>query len=364
MATTTRTMGQQQQQRLQQRNLPAVPVDDDAEVEENLASAATTASLVVTPGDDDVSSSPQQQLHPLSLSSVIAALRAYVHSPDFYELSGWVAFALVTCVPVFLADSRPRERPIPYQALYPDPLPNATNSSATPEAALYVRNLNYDTEFTTETVSNAVLGVVGQVVPFVLQFAMSWRWGRLGDCHRTLCAYLVSFAISASTTGVIKLYVGYLRPYFYQACQPNDTYQECTSSDTDSTLEVRKSFLSGHASLSFGGLMLLTLYVHNRFGIPSVVAEYYERIEHALGGDGSSTRFRIVPVVDDVLTNGKRRRDALRRLVSVLALLPLAVATFVAASRIVDNKHHPADVVAGAVLGGSVSVYVNGLWFR
>jgi len=54
-----------------------------------------------------------------------------------------------------------------------------------------------------------------------------------------------------------------------------------------------------------------------------------------------------------------------RRFVSIAALLvPMGVATFIAASRIVDNKHHPADVVGGAVLGTAVSVFVNGLWFH
>jgi membrane-associated phospholipid phosphatase len=41
----------------------------------------------------------------------------------------------------------------------------------------------------------------------------------------------------------------------------------------------------------------------------------------------------------------------------------MGVAVFVAASRVADNKHHPADVVGGAVLGTSVSLFVHSLWF-
>jgi len=40
----------------------------------------------------------------------------------------------------------------------------------------------------------------------------------------------------------------------------------------------------------------------------------------------------------------------------------MAVAVFIAASRVVDNKHWPADVVAGALLGSSVANFVHGLF--
>jgi diacylglycerol diphosphate phosphatase/phosphatidate phosphatase len=53
----------------------------------------------------------------------------------------------------------------------------------------------------------------------------------------------------------------------------------------------------------------------------------------------------------------------IKKLYSVLALVPMAVAGIVAASRVVDNKHHPADVVGGAVLGTSVAWFVHGLWY-
>jgi membrane-associated phospholipid phosphatase len=48
--------------------------------------------------------------------------------------------------------------------------------------------------------------------------------------------------------------------------------------------------------------------------------------------------------------------------VSILCLLPLALALFIASSRVVDNKHFPADVVAGSVLGFSIARYFHFLW--
>ena len=53
----------------------------------------------------------------------------------------------------------------------------------------------------------------------------------------------------------------------------------------------------------------------------------------------------------------------LSRLVSVLALLPMAVALWIAASRVRDNKHFPADVIAGSLIGLAIATYTHGLWF-
>ena len=43
----------------------------------------------------------------------------------------------------------------------------------------------------------------------------------------------------------------------------------------------------------------------------------------------------------------------------MLCLGPTLVAAWVAASRVHDNAHHPADVVGGAVVGGGAAV----LWY-
>ena len=105
---------------------------------------------------------------------------------------------------------------------------------------------------------------------------------------------------------------------------------------------TRKSFPSGHASTAFCGLTLLTLYLHTRFGLPSL---RHHQLEEA---DGDSRSFPRVTVY---------------RFISIFSLAPMALAVFIAASHVVDNKHWPADVVAGALLGAFVSNFVHGLWF-
>ena len=110
---------------------------------------------------------------------------------------------------------------------------------------------------------------------------------------------------------------------------------------------TRKSFPSGHASTSFCGFTLLTLFLHTNFGLPN----YYWQQQQLNSNNSSSSPTRFLP------------RVTWHRVISIGSLAPMALATFIAASRVVDNKHWPADVVAGALLGASVSYFVHGLWF-
>ena len=144
----------------------------------------------------------------------------------------------------------------------------------------------------------------------------------------------------AIATNAIKSYVGYLRPVFYDLCQPNDDYQECTSEDSS---EGRVSFPSGHASLSFSGMMILTCYLLARFGVYSC-----------------STVLKQSP--DGTVLMEYRKPDRIKKAFSILSLAPLAVACFVAASRVKDNMHFPADVVGGALLGSVIAWFTNGVW--
>jgi len=271
------------------------------------------------------------------------ALRGYVQSQDFRELLACIVFIVLALV-IYMVDPNPRQRPIPYQYL--------ENTSD------YVVNQYYNSVFTAETVDDEWLIVIAEVVPLVLQLLLSLYFGRCGDAHSTLCVYLVSLGISLLATEALKLYVGYLRPYFYQACVPDGTYETCTNDHSET---IRKSFPSGHASTAFCGLMVLTLYLHRRFGIPSVTVLTQEFLEEdAAASNGTRQHVASFRWSVRYTTNF----PALYRFASVASLAPLAVAMFIAASRIVDNKHFPADVVAGAVLGGATAVYTNGIWFR
>ena len=165
---------------------------------------------------------------------------------------------------------------------------------------------------------------------------LAYFFGRPNDWHAVLCTFFVGFSLTTLSTDTLKNYVGYLRPIFFLQCDPDEYYQECQNDGTS----IRKSFPSGHASESFCGLLLLTLYIHTRFGVPSVL---YAR--HA--------------VMDGLY---KPPRAYFQRLISVLSLLPMALALWIASSRIADNKHHPADVIAGACLGAALAAFSSSLW--
>jgi diacylglycerol diphosphate phosphatase/phosphatidate phosphatase len=253
-------------------------------------------------------------------------VRSYLTSSDFREIIYCFVFLLIS-VAFFAAAPSPRTRPIPYQLL---------------ENSLdYVRNLVNNEENTGDTVSDLLLIVLSRLLPLLTQIVLSkTRWAKPRDTHNAICVYFCAFALTLIVTNCIKLYVGYLRPIFYSTCQPDDNYQECTQDSS----EVRKSFISGHASDSFCGLTILTLYLYNRFGMPSV--RVYKM--------SSDTRQWVVEHI---------KAPTLYRFLSIAALLPMALATFIASSRVVDNKHFPADVVGGSILGTAFAIFTNSLWY-
>lgn len=145
----------------------------------------------------------------------------------------------------------------------------------------------------------------------------------------------------ALATNTIKSYVGYLRPVFYEKCEPDADFQECTGEDS---LDARLSFPSGHSSLSFSGMTLLTCYLLARFGVYS----------------GSAV---LQQSPDGTVLMEYRKPEKIKKAFSILCLAPMAVACFVAASRVHDNMHFPADVLAGSMLGAVIAWFTHGVWY-
>jgi len=139
-------------------------------------------------------------------------------------------------------------------------------------------------------------------------------------------------------SAVCKVSTGRLRPHFISVCQPNIS---CGGLDTPELMEnftcvgnsqlfpdtaelehrlkeARLSFLSGHASLAWYGMVFSAgfLYIN------------------------SSTRERNIYTLPVLLVQ----------------VLVLVYAVGVSISRVTDNKHHPTDVLAGAGLGLSVAL--------
>uniref|UniRef100_A0A7S3LAB1 Phosphatidic acid phosphatase type 2/haloperoxidase domain-containing protein n=1 Tax=Amphora coffeiformis TaxID=265554 RepID=A0A7S3LAB1_9STRA len=286
------------------------------------------ARLTVNVGSRNITPSNDDGIMPNDLA---VAERPYC-GEKFYELLICISYLVVSSLVMYGLQFQPHERPIPYQLLE--------------SSGEFVRNLVNNESFEHETVSFLALAILGLWIPFFIQIGLCFCGDRRKhDIHATLCVYLVAMSTTSIATEAVKLYVGYLRPIFYEECEPNDTYQECTA---DTGGDLRKSFPSGHASMSFCGLTLLTLFIHARFGVAS--QRYYQRV----GGGRNGGRWMRETIQVGV---------GWARFASILALLPMGLAIFIAASRVVDNKHFPADIIAGSILGSSISVYVHGLWF-
>jgi diacylglycerol diphosphate phosphatase/phosphatidate phosphatase len=217
----------------------------------------------------------------------------------------------------------PFERPIPYEVIY--------NNDGEEQVIL---NQVYNQELVSPTVSTQLVLVLAFLAPFVLQIFLVWcskhkhnndPWD---STHKTICLYFLACGLDVILTDFSKLYVGYLRPNFYAYCAPDDDFQECTSEKGNA--KGRISFLSAHASASFCGLLLLSLFLDSTFGIQR---------------------------------DNKKSSPPLQRLVTALCYSPVVLAFFISISRVRDNFHHPADVVGGALLGGSIAIFAYGIYF-
>eukprot|EP00123_Amoebidium_parasiticum_P007741 comp18332_c0_seq1/m.19418 comp18332_c0_seq1/g.19418 ORF comp18332_c0_seq1/g.19418 comp18332_c0_seq1/m.19418 type:complete len:344 (-) comp18332_c0_seq1:41-1072(-) len=151
----------------------------------------------------------------------------------------------------------------------------------------------------------------------------------------------VAMAITVALTVWLKYFVGRLRPDFLSRCDlpetPQDYYirfagtdtSKCTNQDSAELKEGRVSYPSGHTSMAFcqGFYMMFytmwSLYV--RPEDPRTLAARRERGHVAEQG-----------------------LDIAR---GVALFIGPAGALFLAASRLIDYKHHPSDVNAGAMLG-------------
>ncbi|CAH0730136.1 unnamed protein product, partial [Brenthis ino] len=158
-------------------------------------------------------------------------------------------------------------------------------------------------------------------VPCILSLI---AWAICNDCNDAL-EFLLSWSMALGITGVVtdtvKLIVGRPRPDFFYRCFPDGIQTadlQCTGDPAD-VMEGRKSFPSGHSSLSFCSLGIASVWICGKLGTMS------------------------------------RRRGSGARVLCILA--PVLAATCIALSRTCDYHHHWQDVLVGSVLGFSVAIF-------
>eukprot|EP00835_Amoeboradix_gromovi_P003598 NODE_245_length_12995_cov_0.297922.p3 type:complete len:254 gc:universal NODE_245_length_12995_cov_0.297922:10414-9653(-) len=165
------------------------------------------------------------------------------------------------------------------------------------------------------TVSDVMLILLSIVIPFFIILAIKQR-----DSFNSLCGLMIGTGLVENLTTIIKVSVGRLRPHFISVCEPeypsNRSYdymhpfysKGCHDESNYLTINGRKSFPSGHSSMSYAGLGYLSLLIYSKYG-------------H--------------------LGNYAR----------ILSFLPLWLAAYISLSRILDYHHHIEDVFFGGLMG-------------
>lgn len=207
--------------------------------------------------------------------------------------------------------------------------------------------ISYPTK--TETFPNALLYVFGVALPIVAVWVIALARKSMLEFHMASLGIAFALTLTVLITEGLKNYMGGLRPDFLARCQPNwslvsaqlanGTAQTvnlggvpagpaqmfdgsiCTG-NVKTINEGRKSFPSGHASISFTSLVFVSLYASTALGV-------YNRPD--------------------------RRPTSL--LFFAIALIPIVLAIFIAFSRIIDYRHHPWDVFWGSALGIVVAIW-------
>ncbi|CAG9138596.1 unnamed protein product [Plutella xylostella] len=165
-------------------------------------------------------------------------------------------------------------------------------------------------------------------VPCILSFL---AWAVCNDCNdalEILLAWSLSLGLTGFLTNLLKLTVGRPRPDFFYRCFPDgvQTADFTCTGDAREVMDGRKSFPSGHSSLSFCSLGVCALWLAGRLEALS-----------------------------------RRRGDAARLLTCVA---PLCVALCVAVSRTCDYHHHWQDsrTFVSCLCGHSLWLYQLVLW--
>jgi membrane-associated phospholipid phosphatase len=204
------------------------------------------------------------------------------------------------------------ESPIPYQ------------ETSTGDVILQL-DLNYPFN-EKETVPDWAVVVFCILLPIVFLGISGLLCGPSGDAHASLCTLFVAVGCSELLTDLVKLYCGRFRPNFYNMCGFDADSKECQLQDLHRLHDARKSFPSGHASVAFSSMLVLSFYLTGKVGIQ-----------------------RCAPSMKS-------------KLYYMLAWTPMLVAVFIAASRVHDFYHHPADIVGGCLIGGVCAVMAHGMW--
>ena len=259
----------------------------------------------------------------------------------------WTGFLASVCWLIFSTQTglfiKHTQRPIPYQSFQV----NSTSKIVTRDLTLNYDYLD-DSEETVGIVSLMVISILlpllviaaiylpnimnkhrgdsddietQSISPYALSAPLTnFSTGDKSEALDAVVAFLFSVGTTEFLTSIAKLYVGRLRPNFYDMCSWSDEELACTTTDTSRLNESRMSFPSGHSSMSFNACVFISFFLT------------WNVTRHLNMSD------KVSPFVSDCIG-------------LFLFFAPLTLSGWVAVSRVHDNWHHPSDVIFGALIG-------------
>lgn len=174
------------------------------------------------------------------------------------------------------------------------------------------------------TVPTVVVPIISFLIPLACMLAVPRSWNPHVRKERAIGGLTVSVGLTWVVTCAMKNIIGNIRPDFVARCWPDGNIvwasagvPKCSGANDD-VQQGRRSFPSGHTSMSFSGLFYCSLYLAAWFRVGREERKF-------------------------------RRWEAVWKLIMVLG--PTLLAMFVGLTRIRDYWHHWEDVLVGATLG-------------
>ena len=197
---------------------------------------------------------------------------------------------------------------------------------------------------------------------------LQWR-RKLWEWNTAWLGLGLAVAPTIFFTETLKLLTGKPRPDFLDRCDPDLSLRDqFTVSGLGASVEGAPRMLdaricrdqtryvlkhgfaawpSGHASISWAGMLYLTLFLCAKFSIsiPCILPKSC--------GDSRDRRYKITDQARDSVGREFFRKQTAAPPVYllVLAFVPVYVAFFIATSRYVDNRHAGFDIIFGSLIG-------------
>ena len=179
-----------------------------------------------------------------------------------------------------------------------------------------------------------------------LNLVLNWRISAM-QFERMVRVTSFGTVVSSIMTLFLKLYVGSPRPNFY-AGNGKSKYQH----------EVRLSFPSGHSSNIWIICMLMTLWLLDALHLAQTICTSPSRaLRRKLQRKQKNEQFLAFFGLDLFVNCVDYSAFCI-----VLICVPLFIALYISASRIVDFWHHAVDVTAGAVIGIASAFFVRSVY--